>query len=244
MYTDNKNSYKPKRLEVMKTTKFTRDSLGEIRNDLMVAIKSVGDKYGIDLRIGSISFDSCSFKGNLKGSVIDEKGNREVSERIHAMADRRAGTNDIPYHKHVIGSTYVSWSGESYKVIDFAPSRRQYPFELLRLEDNKRSKASTAFLMNCTLVDEDGKLFSLKDFSVWCTVDIESDRVSRSDEKIYDRVNGTLSKMSHEVIVDKFMDEINRLEEEKKLTLHATNIYNMLMEKGMADTVKFLNTIK
>ena len=73
----------------------------------------------------------------------------------------------------------------------------------------------------------------------------EYKRIHRGkDERTYDRVNDILSNMASAVIVDEFMNEITRLEEDLKLVLNATEIYERLSKNGMSSTLEFLKAIK
>ena len=57
----------------MKITSFDRQNLKILRIEMDAALKTIGDKYGIMIRLGNISFLSESFKGKIEAFMIERR---------------------------------------------------------------------------------------------------------------------------------------------------------------------------
>ena len=52
-----------------KITQFSKDNLDSIRNDINEALKVIGDKYGIELKTGSLSYSTETFSVKVEAAI-------------------------------------------------------------------------------------------------------------------------------------------------------------------------------
>ena len=124
---------------------FSRPFFKQFRDEVNDALKPLIEKYGIDITIGTISFNSDTFSIPLKGKALDASGT--------AVAD----TNNFQRYCTLfglepgdLGRKFMS-RGETYEIIGVSPNRPKYPIDVMR-SDGKRFKytrlnrASTQFI--------------------------------------------------------------------------------------------------
>jgi hypothetical protein len=59
----------------------SKEQLNAIREDINIVLKTVGDKYKMDISLGSISYQADSFTGKLHALPLDETGNAITQEK-------------------------------------------------------------------------------------------------------------------------------------------------------------------
>ena len=93
--------------------------LQQLRVDFKEAIKSVEEKYGMELKLGKISYSYNQFTGKLEGTLIQEGSSAEQT-KFNELC-RQYGFTEEDY-----GRTFVM-QDITYELCGFAPNRRKYP---------------------------------------------------------------------------------------------------------------------
>lgn len=100
---------------------FTKTLLKEIRKDVDEALKTVGDKYGIDLSLGNISYTKDSFTGKLlaekrlSSDEVEDKKRKEWNNNCSIYGFTKEDYQKTFEHK-----------GKIYALIGFATSRPKF----------------------------------------------------------------------------------------------------------------------
>jgi hypothetical protein len=91
---------------------FTKQNLNEVRAEIDKALLEVGNKLGIDLSIGSIRFDSSSFRTTLSANVKEvqapEDPALETPTTEKGIIGRKFYSNGVQF-------TIVAWNYRRYK---------------------------------------------------------------------------------------------------------------------------------
>jgi len=121
----------------MTIEKFDRDILKLLRTDIDKALLEVGNKYGINLKMGNISFTEEEFSGKVKAAVANKKEQNE--EEKFKNTCRLVGLTAEDF-----GMVFVL-NGKTYVVCAIDLNKRKYPLIAMCKNDSKRYKFPVSY---------------------------------------------------------------------------------------------------
>lgn len=201
--------------------KFTKTTARDFVDILREDLKTLGDKYGMAINLGSGRFTETTLTLKVICTIKDDTGALKVSDSQNAIADSYAKTNDISFSGHIIGSVWTV--KEDYYVISrFETKNKKYPFILTDVEGNT-TKCGVGFIRA-------GKQITFpetKDFVTWAVTDPDDDAVRESDVEICDNVNAyftlTMDKKNQDIFFGIINDVISSV-------LMTTRMKDLLVE--------------
>jgi hypothetical protein len=105
---------------------FDKANLNQVRADINAALLAVTAKHGIDIAIGSISYNAASF--TTKMTVRTR--NTDLANKTMSFDLRRLG---LP--ENAIGRTIV-FKGIAYTITGLNKRKKRYPIETRKITDN------------------------------------------------------------------------------------------------------------
>jgi hypothetical protein len=110
----------------------TREKIGEIRDDIIDALKSVGEKHGVSITSKGASFNTMNASLKLEIAVIGDGGVVENKERTnYTLYCRSYGL--LP---EWLDKTFVSGQ-DTYQIVGLAIRRSKNPVVVKRVPDGK-----------------------------------------------------------------------------------------------------------
>lgn len=106
----------------MKLEKFEKSSLEELRKEINPKLKEIGEKFGISLRLGRISYDAYSFTGKIEAKILIS---REETEKIE-RGEFESLAVFYGLKKEDYGRTF-SQNGKIFKIVAIKTRNRKYP---------------------------------------------------------------------------------------------------------------------
>ena len=206
--------------------KFTKTTARNFADTLREDLKTLGDKYGMAINLGSGRFTETTLTLKVICTIKDDTGALKVSDSQNATADSFARTNGISFSDHIIGSVWAV--KEDYYVISrFETKNRKYPFILTDVEGNT-IKCGAGFIRA-------GKQITFpetKDFVTWAMTDPDDDAVRESDVEICDNVNAyftlTMDKKNQDTFFGVVNDTISSVLTTTKLKTLLVEIHHLL----------------
>lgn len=114
-----------------KIMKFSKPALKELRSPIEEALKELGEKYGISLRVGNGNFGDVSAKFTLEMKVADTSVLEQNDRREFSAYAQLFGLRGIDF------GTRILLSGVPYEVAGFAMSRKKYPIKMRNVATGK-----------------------------------------------------------------------------------------------------------
>lgn len=201
--------------------KFTKTTARDFADTLREDLKTLGDKYGMAINLGSGRFTETTLTLKVICTIKDDTGALKVSDSQNTIADSFARTNGISLSGHIIGSVWTV--KEDYYVISrFETKNKKYPFILTDVEGNT-TKCGVGFIRA-------GKQITFpetKDFVTWAVTDPDDDAVREPDVEICDNVNAyftlTMDKKNQDIFFGIINDVISSV-------LMTTRMKDLLVE--------------
>ena len=146
-------------------------------------------KRGLVVKIGVGHFDSVSFDVRLKVTEIDGNGKLKYSSNDIMVADMGVRAKGVKFDRHILGSQWKLNDGR-VMTINHYTSRGRYNLHYHCWDDGKDYKGAPTMLLAATQILKPTE----DDFKDYFSVDnIDDDRISRSREQAYDKVNDWIS---------------------------------------------------
>lgn len=109
----------------MTVTSINRDNIKDIIADMERALKSVGDKYGVDFSRKSARFTAGDFNIGFKCEVRNKK------EGVLTSEEEQYNFNRVRYNLPELGFSYLSEvGGLTMTVVGWSNRARKYPVKL------------------------------------------------------------------------------------------------------------------
>ena len=106
----------------MKTlTKITRKDVKKLRVEMDEALQAVGEKYGLKLETGNISYNDCGFRAKVTASIIDEDGVDKAAKREWDLYAGQFGLKSEWFGKE------FNSQGRTFTVVGIKPRARKMP---------------------------------------------------------------------------------------------------------------------
>lgn len=124
-----------------KVTQFSKFNLPEIRQAIDAALKAALEPYGCSGKLGSIKFQSATFRADLNVAIVeDAKGEGTKSfEQVRFEAQcRMFGFKPEDYRKPFVSN------GNRYLLTGFKPNNHKYPILGLQVGTGKEYKFTMA----------------------------------------------------------------------------------------------------
>ena len=201
--------------------KFTKTTARDFADTLREDLKTLGDKYGVAINLGSGRFTETTLTLKVICTIKDDTGALKVSDSQNTVADSFARTNGIGLSGHIIGSVWVV-KEDYYVVSRFETKNRKYPFILTDVEGNT-TKCGIGFIRA-------GKQITFpetEDFVTWAVTDPDDDAVRESDVEICDNVNAYFTLTMDKKNQDTFFGVVNDVISSE---LTDTKLKNLLVE--------------
>lgn len=109
-----------------KIKEFTRTNLKSLREQITNALSKVGEKNGITLDIGNISFNADSFRVKLEAFIQSDSNSGMSLSQTKALADLKRYGFMFGLSEKDYGKTFKS-NGKTFKLVGLAPKRTKYP---------------------------------------------------------------------------------------------------------------------
>ena len=212
------------------TTNFNREQVREITKK----VKEVLSEYFKDSELDAIVKRATYSDDKLSLTVDFSKkdGNKTfVSDYTNKICNNAASKAGCKFVGNFIGTIW-SVDSKGFLVKDYVNSRRKYPITIQK-EDGTTAKCGFDFLKGRKQL-----MFpTASAFSVWFTLDPDSDKVRESDVEIYDNVQSFMQLFyTEEDGIEKFFDVVDKLNEKgianKKM---ARDIHKTLQSKGLSE---------
>jgi hypothetical protein len=121
----------------------TRDQLKSFSKDFPSAVKSLEEKYGIKIQLGSISYSETEFHARINCTEVTPSGEKKVDIDNFNWLKQYLG------FKGNIGDTYTDRKGITYTVYDLDGKKPKFPV-LVKGSDGKNYK-TTVYSANMQL---------------------------------------------------------------------------------------------
>lgn len=105
-----------------------KNTLPKFRVDFADAVKSLEEKYGVKIELGSISFGSNDFHTRMQ--VTNVGATEEDDEKIWKALQKKASWKNSLVLKAEYGKWYIGNDGHSYKIVGFNPTRPKNIFQI------------------------------------------------------------------------------------------------------------------
>lgn len=115
---------------------FTKQNLSEIRKDIDSALKTIGEKYKIDIKLGNTSYNSNEFNTKLTGSILD-KSYKDIYIENDSLT---------------IGKEFVA-KNVTYIISDFKLTNRKYPFIIKNKATGTTYKVTESYFKNVEFIN-------------------------------------------------------------------------------------------
>lgn len=117
-------------------TKFDRDNLDPVLDDVMKELRKVGEKYGLDFGRKGCRYTAGDFRMTITAKVV----NRDMEAGVLTKAEQDYNRNRVIEGLPELGFTYYS-NGIELTVVGWNSRARKYPVSL-KGSDGKGYKAS------------------------------------------------------------------------------------------------------
>lgn len=109
----------------------SKDMLVSFRKDFKEAVKQLEQQYGVEIKLGNISYNTNNFHGKMEVFEISDGKNAEQLqfEKLCSL---------YGYKPSDYGREFVS-QGDRFKLVGFKPQAQKFPYIGLR-SDGKRFK--------------------------------------------------------------------------------------------------------
>lgn len=116
-----------------KITEFRKETFGPLRADLEAAVKSVAEKYGVQIKTGHISYTGTNCSVKLECAVIGEDGKvaRKEADTFRMWAELIGMKKEDLNRVFKIGT-------KNYSLEGYMPRKTKFPFLALNLDDGKQ----------------------------------------------------------------------------------------------------------
>jgi|GEM_PF-3201738 len=101
----------------------TRDNLRVLRIEMNRALKSVGDKYNVEINAGNVSFTDKNASFKLQVALINEDGIAETKE----VQDFKAYSFSHGLPEDLLNKE-INVCGKTVKIIGYKPRSTKFPF--------------------------------------------------------------------------------------------------------------------
>ena len=116
-----------------KVTSFDRQNIRQINSEIESAIKSIAEKYGLEVKLGSTRFTNSNFTTKLQVATVGEGGITMSKE-----------ATDFNRYKTILGINMelgqeFQRSGKTFTIVGLKPRSKKYPI-LAKCSDGKTYK--------------------------------------------------------------------------------------------------------
>ena len=116
-----------------KVTTFNRQNIRQINSEIEAALKSIANKYGVEVKLGNTRFTGANFTTKVQVATVGEGGITMSKE-----------ATDFNRYKNSLGINMdlgqeFERSGKTYTIVGLKPRSRQYPV-LAKCSDGKTYK--------------------------------------------------------------------------------------------------------
>ena len=179
---------------------------------------------------GSLGADKLTLQLDIR--MKDETGMLVIDEAKYSNADNIVKRAGVEFTGHILGSKWLV-KGNTYEVVDYISKRPKYPIQLRRL-DGVVSKCTAGFLKSGVQICKP----TCPEFTIWCSVDPESDAVRESDVEVFDKVAEYMEATYPNDKLEVLQSFIDYLFDMKKAEHYASYIYCEL-DGGIDKAIKF-----
>jgi len=116
---------------------FTNTNLDQIRADIKKALNEIGQKHGISLDMGNISYESTKFSSKITGTVGDG------SEHAKKEFERNCWRYQIPESWY--GKQFTA-DGQTFEITGITTRARKNPINFKDVKTNKSYKAAASYV--------------------------------------------------------------------------------------------------
>ena len=120
-----------------KIASFNSENLKEIKKEIEIALKIIGNKYDVSFKVGNIRYDNNEFSTKLN-CVLNKSVDVKEGEDVIAKALWKKNCWKYSMHENDFGRTFDaannSGKTESYKIIGCKPKSKKNP---ILAKDNK-----------------------------------------------------------------------------------------------------------
>lgn len=227
-----------------------REELRRFSAELAEFCKSVEEKYGMEIRVGSIKFGPAKADMSLHLRKVGGMGERVFSESEHGTANRGGLLSGLTFEGNLLGSRWETTTGEVYEVVEHNTRRPRYPL-ILKSEYGKLSKCGFEFLGACTQLKpsayEGRASYTYEEFMKWVELDPESDAIHPDDEDLVDAVNAfiTMNIEKDMDIVGRFYEVFGEFEKKEDMDTILPQLYETLfIDRDMRGAIIRMNNFK
>jgi hypothetical protein len=110
-----------------------RAAIKYLRSELTEVFKIFGEKYGLAVSVGRITFDEVSFKASIEAAITEKAGEPKMAVDFRNLCWKHGMKPED------LGRIFMS--GEhSYEIVGLKPRNRKYPIIAKRRSDGKQFK--------------------------------------------------------------------------------------------------------
>ena len=121
-------------------TEFNKENLLQMRIEINAALRTITAQYGVDFKLGNISFTGQTFNSKLEGAVRNaETGAVQSKEFIDLKAIGKMYLGE----EFDTEKTYKHSDLGNIKVVGYNRRSPKYPFVIQPVGSNRKYKAST-----------------------------------------------------------------------------------------------------
>ncbi len=135
----------------MTISKFNSSNINQVSDEMMIALKEVGDKFGVKFGRKGIRYSEGDFRVTITVKVSNpEEGvlTKEESQYNYEQLLTRHNTNPLPE----LGSSFISGSsGKKLTIVGWNTRARKYPI-MLKDENGKGYKDSASHIRTVTFI--------------------------------------------------------------------------------------------
>jgi hypothetical protein len=123
-----------------KIMKFSKDALKGLRSPLEDALKELGEKYGIEFRVGNGRFDEATAKFQLEMKIADKSVMESAARREFSVYASMYGLRGIDF------GTQVTLQHQVWEVAGLALNRTKYPIKMRNVVTGKTMVYTTSIV--------------------------------------------------------------------------------------------------
>ena len=114
---------------------FTKDNLPMLRIDIDRALKEIGEKWGVSMKMGNIRFTDQSFSGKIEAALADATQGGDPREAKWAADYKRyAALYEMP--PNMVGKPVV-FNGSEFTLLGYNTRGKTYPIMARNIADGK-----------------------------------------------------------------------------------------------------------